>query len=102
MWRFQLGDPPDAGEIDCKPPGLQLLRHKAMRRLQSWPENEFLHMERECNQSADLLARSALLQETGTIATSDLEIQHLVSLNRSGKLIVQEMVYWMVKMAAIT
>ena len=28
------------GEIDCKAPGLQLLRHKAMQRLQSWPKHE--------------------------------------------------------------
>ena len=44
------------GEIDCKAPGLQLLRHKAMEKLRSWPIQEFLHMKRDWNQSADRLA----------------------------------------------
>ena len=35
------------GEIDCKAPGLQLLRHKAMEKLRSWPNHEFLHMKRD-------------------------------------------------------
>ena len=46
------------GEIDCKAPGLQLLRHKAMEKLRSWPIQEFLHMKRDWNQSADRLARN--------------------------------------------
>ena len=45
------------GEIDCKAPGLKLLQHKAMQRLQSWPKHEFLHMKRDWNQSADRLHR---------------------------------------------
>ena len=32
------------GEIDCKVLGLQLIRHKAMEKLRSWPIYEFLHM----------------------------------------------------------
>ena len=36
-------------EIDCKAPGLQLLRHKAMEKLRSWPNHEFLHMKRDWN-----------------------------------------------------
>uniref|UniRef100_A0AAV1VD68 RNA-directed DNA polymerase n=1 Tax=Peronospora matthiolae TaxID=2874970 RepID=A0AAV1VD68_9STRA len=35
------------GEIDCKAPGLQLLRHKALEKLRSWPSHEFLHVKRE-------------------------------------------------------
>ena len=35
------------GEIGCKASGLQLLRHKALQRLQSCPKHEFLHMKRE-------------------------------------------------------
>ena len=35
------------GEIDCKAPGLQFLRHKAMEKLRSWPFHEFLHMKRD-------------------------------------------------------
>ena len=37
------------GEIDCKAPGLQLLRLKAMEKLRSWPIHEFLHMKRDWN-----------------------------------------------------
>ena len=48
------------GEIDCKAPGLQLIQHKSIQRLQSWPKHDLLHMKRECNQSADRLASSAL------------------------------------------
>ena len=48
------------GEVDCKAPGLQLLRHKAMEKLRSWPDHAFLHMKREWNQSADRLASEAL------------------------------------------
>ena len=44
------------GEIDCKAPGLQLLRHKAMEELRSWPKHEFLHVKRDWNASADRLA----------------------------------------------
>ena len=35
------------GEIDCKAPGLQLLRHISMEKLRSWPIHEFLHMKKE-------------------------------------------------------
>ena len=45
------------GEMDCKVPRLQLLCHKAMQKLRSWPNHEFLHMKQEWNQSADRLAR---------------------------------------------
>ena len=42
-----------SGEIDFKAPYLQLLKHKTLERLRSWPRHEFLHMKREWNQSAD-------------------------------------------------
>ena len=48
------------GEIDCKSPGLQLLRHKTMQKLRSWPKHEFLHFKREWNQSVDRLVSAAL------------------------------------------
>ena len=35
------------GEIDCKAPGLQLLRRQATEKLRSWPMHEFLHMKRD-------------------------------------------------------
>ena len=47
------------GEIDCKTPGLQLLRHRALEKLRSWPIHEFLHMTRDWSQSADRLASAA-------------------------------------------
>ena len=28
-------------------PGLQLLRHRAVEKLRSWPDHEFLHMRRD-------------------------------------------------------
>ncbi|POM72403.1 Hypothetical protein PHPALM_10883 [Phytophthora palmivora] len=45
------------GEIECKAPGLTLLRQQALERLRSWPNHEFLHMKRDWNQSADSLAK---------------------------------------------
>ena len=36
-------------EIDCKAPKLQLLRHKTMVKLRSWPTHQFLHMKRDWN-----------------------------------------------------
>ena len=44
------------GEFDCKAPGLQLLRHKAMEKLRSWPLHEFLHLKRDWNHRVDRLA----------------------------------------------
>ena len=55
------------GEIDCKAPRLQLLRHKAMEKLKSRPIYEFLHVKKDWNQSADRLASEALQQEKGRI-----------------------------------
>ena len=37
------------GEIDWKAPGMQLLRHKALEGLRSWPDYEFLHVKRDWN-----------------------------------------------------
>ena len=47
------------GETDCKAPGLQLLRHRALEKPCSWPIHEFLHMTRDWSQSADRLASAA-------------------------------------------
>ena len=69
------------GEIDCKAPGLQLLCHKAMEKLRSWPIHEFLHIKRDCNQSADRLASNALQEEKGTMTVSDQDRQNLHSLS---------------------
>ena len=90
------------GEMDCKAPGLQLLRHKAMQKLRSWPKHEFLHMKREWNQSADRLASAALQQEKGVIVNLDQELQELISLNRLHELLLPERTDCVVKMMAIT
>ncbi|OWY93606.1 reverse transcriptase [Phytophthora megakarya] len=58
-------------EMDCKAPGLQLLRQKALNRLRSWPKHEFPHVKREWNQSADKLASAALQREESEIVTSE-------------------------------
>ena len=76
------------GEIDCKAPGLQLLQHKAMEKLQSWPKHKFLHMKRDWNQSADRLAREDLQQEKGDVVVSDQERNNLMTLNRLHKLLI--------------
>ena len=52
--------------------------------------------------SADQLASTALHEETGTIVTSDSEMQVLVLLNRLHILIVPEKADRVVKKAAIT
>ncbi|OWZ00441.1 reverse transcriptase, partial [Phytophthora megakarya] len=70
------------GEIDCKAPGLQLLRQKALNQLRSWPKHEFVHVKRDWNQSADKLASAALQREEGEIVTAEEERQDLITLNR--------------------
>ena len=90
------------GEIDCKAPGLQLLRHKAMEKLRSWPIHEFLHMKRNWNQSADLLASNALQQEKSKMPVSDQDRQNLHSLNRLDESLTPKSVDRVVNIAAIT
>ena len=92
---------PIRGKIDCKPPEIQLLRHKAMQILQSWPKHEFLHIKRKWNQSADRLARLVLQQETVTIVTSDSYIQDLISFNRFDELVLPERIDRVANMAAV-
>ena len=92
------------GEIDCKAPGLQFLRHKAMEKLRSWPIHAFLHMKRVWNQSTDRPASKALRQEQGTIALSDQERQDLLNwlLKRLDELLTPKSVDQGVKIAAVT
>ncbi|OWY95799.1 reverse transcriptase, partial [Phytophthora megakarya] len=70
------------GEIDCKAPGLTLLRQRALDRLRTWPDHELLHVKRDWNGSADSLASAALQRQCGIEIESDAEIQDLVTLNR--------------------
>ena len=66
------------GEIDCKAPGLQLLKHKALEKFRSWPSHEFLHMRREWKQSADRLSSAALQNEKGTAVVVEDDRRDLI------------------------
>ncbi|GMF41751.1 unnamed protein product [Phytophthora fragariaefolia] len=90
------------GEIDCKAPGLQLLRQKALDQLRSWPQHEFLHMKREWNQSADRLASTALHQEERAHPTSDEDRQALITLNRLNELLKQKVTDPVARVTAVT
>ncbi|OWY93292.1 reverse transcriptase, partial [Phytophthora megakarya] len=53
------------GDIDCKAPGLTLLRQRALDQLCTWPDHELLHVKRDWNGSADSLASAALQRQCG-------------------------------------
>ena len=89
------------GAIDCKAMGLQLLRHKAMEQLRSWPSYELLHTKRDWNQSADRLASEVLQQEKGTVVVSYQERQDLINLNRLDEPLIPRKVNPVVKVHAI-
>lgn len=76
------------GEINCKAPDLQLLRHKAMEKLRSSPIHDLLHMKRNWNQSAGRLASEALQQWKGAIVIADQDRGDLMTHNRLNKLLV--------------
>ncbi|POM68913.1 Reverse transcriptase [Phytophthora palmivora] len=90
------------GEIECKAPGLTLLRQQALERLRSWPNHEFLHMKRDWNQSADSLASAALRRENGVVIVTEEERQDLVTLNRLDELLIAKDDAATVKIAAVT
>ncbi|POM76149.1 Reverse transcriptase [Phytophthora palmivora] len=76
------------GEIECKAPGLTLLRQQAMEHLRSWPNHEFLHMKRDWNQSADSLASAALRHESGVVIVKVEERQDLMTPTRLDELLI--------------
>ncbi|GMF47168.1 unnamed protein product [Phytophthora fragariaefolia] len=90
------------GEIECKAPSLKLLRQKAVEKLRSWPNHEFLHVKRDWNQSADELASAALQREAGEQVTSQTDIDDLATLNRLAELLVPQSQISVVKIAATT
>ncbi|GMF48428.1 unnamed protein product [Phytophthora fragariaefolia] len=90
------------GEIECKAPSLKLLRQKAMEKLRSWPNHEFLHVKRNWNQSADKLASAALQREAGEQVTYQTDIDDLATLNRLAELLVPQSQISVVKIAATT
>ncbi|OWZ03031.1 reverse transcriptase [Phytophthora megakarya] len=76
------------GEVDCKAPGLTLLRQRASDRLRTWPGHALLHVKRDWNGSADSLASAALQRQCGIEIESDIEIQDLIILNRLDKILI--------------
>ncbi|KAE8981574.1 hypothetical protein PR001_g23963 [Phytophthora rubi] len=70
------------GEIDCKAPGLTLIRQKALDRLLAWPDYELLHVKRDWNGSADSLAGAALHRQAGIEVEEDSDSENRVTLNR--------------------
>ncbi|OWZ14139.1 reverse transcriptase [Phytophthora megakarya] len=90
------------GAMDCKTPGLQLLRQKALNRLRSWPKHEFLHVKWEWNQIADKLASAVLQREEGEIVTSENDRQDLITLNRLGEMLKPKLIKTVVSVNAIT
>ncbi|POM68986.1 Reverse transcriptase [Phytophthora palmivora] len=90
------------GEIECKAPGLTLLRQQALERLRSWPNHEFLHMKRDWDQSADSLASAALRRESGVVIATEEDRQDLMTLTRLDELLIAKDDAATVKIAAIT
>ncbi|OWZ19428.1 reverse transcriptase [Phytophthora megakarya] len=66
-------------EIDCKAPGLTLLRQRGLDRLRVWPEHDLLHVNRDWNGSADSLHYND---------NTEAEIQDLVTLNRLDEILI--------------
>ncbi|POM61234.1 reverse transcriptase [Phytophthora palmivora] len=90
------------GEIECKAPGLTLLRQQALERLRSWPNHAFLHMKRDWNKSADSLASAALRRERGVVITIEEGRQDLMTLNTLDELLIAKNDAATVKIAADT
>ncbi|POM61983.1 reverse transcriptase [Phytophthora palmivora] len=60
------------GEIDCKAPGLILLRQKALDRLKDWPDLELVRVKRDWNGNADSLVSGALQRQCGVEIDSNV------------------------------
>ncbi|POM76566.1 LOW QUALITY PROTEIN: Reverse transcriptase [Phytophthora palmivora] len=90
------------GEIECKAPGLTLLRQQALERLRSWLNNEFLPMKRDWNQSADSLASAALRRKSGVVIVTKEERQNLMTINRLDELLIAKDDIATVNIAAVT
>ncbi|OWY98001.1 LOW QUALITY PROTEIN: reverse transcriptase, partial [Phytophthora megakarya] len=88
------------GEIDCKAPGLTLLR--ALDRLQKWPDHELLHVKRDWNGSANSLAGAALQRQCGIEIESDAEIQDLMTLNRLDEILMVKVEEETLRLSAVT
>ncbi|POM58035.1 LOW QUALITY PROTEIN: Reverse transcriptase [Phytophthora palmivora] len=76
------------GEIDCKAPGLTILKQRALDRLKDSPDHELVHVKRDWNGSADSLANAALQRQGGVKIESDEDKQDLITLNRLDEVLV--------------
>ncbi|POM73482.1 Reverse transcriptase [Phytophthora palmivora] len=76
------------GEIECKAPGLTLLKQRALDRLRDWPDHELVHVKSNWNGSADSLASAALQRQGGVKIESDEDKQDLITLNRLDEVLV--------------
>ncbi|GMF62292.1 unnamed protein product [Phytophthora fragariaefolia] len=80
------------GEIDCKAPGLTLIRHKALDRLRIWPDHDLVHVKRDWNGSADRLASAALQRQAGIMVEDEADLLDLVTLNRLDEILKPEII----------
>ncbi|GMF35588.1 unnamed protein product [Phytophthora fragariaefolia] len=78
------------GEIDCKAPGLTLLRQKALDRLRIWPDHDLVHVKRDWNGSADRLASAALQRQARIMVEDEADLRDLVTLNRLDEILKPE------------
>ena len=90
------------GEIDCKAPELQILRHKVMDIIRSWPIHELRHLDRDWNPSAYRLTSKSLQLEKSINNLYDQDRQDLRSLNRLNESLTLKSVNQVVKLAAFT
>ncbi|OWY91281.1 reverse transcriptase, partial [Phytophthora megakarya] len=90
------------GEIDCKAPGLTLLKRKALDRLRKWNDHELVHVKRDWNGSADSLASAALQRQRGIEVQETLGYQDLVTLNRLDEILIPKTENPVVRVAAVT
>ncbi|KAE9014029.1 hypothetical protein PR003_g16454 [Phytophthora rubi] len=78
------------GEIECKAPGLTLLRQKALDRLRVWPDHELVHVKRDWNSSSESMARVALRRQGGIVVEDEGHQPDPVTLNRLGEILSME------------
>ncbi|OWZ11835.1 reverse transcriptase [Phytophthora megakarya] len=90
------------GEIDCKAPGLTLLRQRALDRLRVRPDHELLHVKRDWNGSADSLASASLQRQCGIEVETEEKIQDLVTLNRLDEILMVKIENEIAQISAVT
>ncbi|OWZ06398.1 LOW QUALITY PROTEIN: reverse transcriptase [Phytophthora megakarya] len=90
------------GEIDCKAPGLTLLKQKALDRLRKWSDHDLVHVQRDCNGGADSLASAALQRPGGIEVQGEPEFQDMFTLNRLDEILIPKTGNPVVRVAAVT